>query len=172
MINVDVLKPYLLQMEDRAFALVKQDIENLGVEDAFSKYLTYMDCTRWSKSGTFRLMQTIGFPYCKAITELIWIVENHISEKDKESYIAIIITQHEKNVAYEVEHPPVWYSNKKTSKKDYQKEYDASNNGKPKRSRKYKEQTIDGFSKETVAERKIKQHVAKINVLKFNIKPK
>lgn len=170
MVDISILKPYLLNFEDKAFNLVRKRCEDYGADDAFERHLVFIDCTRWDKDGKFRLMQTIGFPYCKEITEIVWLVNHMLYEEDRDKALERIIEQHKKNIAYEVEHPPIWYTSKKYTKKDYQNIADG-NSPKPKRSRKSKELTIDGFGKETVAERKYKERIAKLSKLQFKIKP-
>lgn len=129
-----------------------------------------MDCTRWTKDGKFRLMQTIGFPYCKEITEIVWLVNHMLYEEDRDNAFERVIEQHKKNIAYEIENPPIWYTSKKYTKKDYQKIIDGDS-PKPKRHRKTKEPTIDGFGKGTAAQRRIKEKALKLSTLQFKIKP-
>lgn len=170
MVDISILEPYLLNFEDKAFNMVRKRCEDYGTDDAFEHHLVFMDCTRWSKDGKFRLMQTIGFPYCKEITEIVWLVTHMLYEEDRDKALERVIEQHKNNIAYEVEHPPIWYTSKKYTKKDYQKIADGDST-KPKRRRKTKEATIDGFGRETVAQRKIKEKVAKLSKLQFKIKP-
>ena len=170
MVDISILKPYLLNFEDKAFDMVKQRCENYGADDAFEHHLVFINCTRWTKDGRFRLIQTIDFSYCKEITEIVWLVNHMLYEEDRDKALERVIEQHKKNIAYEVEHPPIWYTVKKYTKKDYQNIAD-SDSIKPKRRRKTKETTIDGFNKETVAQRKIKEKIAKLSKLQFKIKP-
>lgn len=170
MVDITILKPYLLDFEDKAFNMVRQRCEDYGADDAFEQHLVFMDCTRWTKDGKFRLMQTIGFPYCKEITEIVWLVNHMLYEEDRDNALERIIEQHKKNIAYEVENPPIWYTSKKYTKKDYQKIIDGDS-PKLKRRRKTKEPTIDGFDKETAAQRKIKEKALKLSTLQFKIKP-
>lgn len=170
MVDITILKPYLLDFEDKAFNMVRQRCEDYGADDAFEQHLVFMDCTRWTKDGKFRLMQTIGFPYCKEITEIVWLVNHMLYEEDRDNALERIIEQHKKNIAYEVENPPIWYTSKKYTKKDYQKIIDGDS-PKLKRRRKTKEPTIDGFCKETAAQRRIKEKALKLSTLQFKIKP-
>lgn len=170
MVDITILKPYLLDFEDKAFNMVRQRCEDYGADDAFEQHLVFMDCTRWTKDGKFRLVQTIGFPYCKEITEIVWLVNHMLYEEDRDNALERVIEQHKKNIAYEVENPPIWYTSKKYTKKDYQKIVDGDS-PKPKRCRKTKEPTIDGFGKETAAQRKIKEKALKLSTLQFKIKP-
>lgn len=170
MVDITILKPYLLDFEDKAFNMVRQRCEDYGADDAFEQHLVFMDCTRWTKDGKFRLMQTIGFPYCKEITEIVWLVNHMLYEEDRDNALERVIEQHKKNIAYEIENPPIWYTSKKYTKKDYQKMVDGDSL-KPKKRRKTKELTIDGFGKETAAQRKIKEKALKLSTLQFKIKP-
>lgn len=170
MVDISILEPYLLNFEDKAFAMVKQRCEDYGADDAFNKHLVFIDCTRWTKDGRFRLIQTIDFSYCKEITEIVWLVNHMLYEENRDEALERVIEQHKKNIAYEVEHPPIWYTAKKYTKKDYQNII-VGDSSKSKRRRKTKGTTIDGFSKETVAQRKIKEKIAKLSKLQFKIKP-
>lgn len=170
MVDITILKPYLLDFEDKAFNMVRQRCEDYGADDAFEQHLVFIDCTRWTKDGKFRLMQTIGFPYCKEITEIVWLVNHMLYEEDKDNALKRVIEQHKKNIAYEIENPPIWYTSKKYTKKDYQKIVDGDS-PKPKKRRKTKEPIIDGFGKETAAQRRIKKKALKLSTLQFKIKP-
>ena len=172
MTNISILEPYLLNREDKDFDNVRKRCELYGVQEAFEKHLSFINCTRWTLDGKFRLIQTIGFPYCKEMTDIVWLVNNMIEDEYKDKAFERIIEQHKKNIAYEVEHPPIWYTNKKYTKKDYQNIIDCKGVLKPKRSRKVKEKYIDGLEKETASERKVKARLAKINSLSLKIKPK
>lgn len=170
MVDISIIKPYLLNFEDNYFNRIKQQCEEYGANNAFERHLILIDCTRWSKDGRFRLIQTIGFPYCKEITEIVWLINHMLYEEDRDKAFEKVIKQHKKNISYEIEYPPVWYTSKKYTKRDYQKIVD-SNASKPKRRKKTKETTINNYNKESVAQRKIKEKIAKLSKLQFKIKP-
>ena len=117
-------------------------------------------------------MQTIGYPYRKLITEIVFTIKNYVEEDKQNEYFERLLKRHSDNLEYEQTNPPIWYGTEKDRRK-YEKQYGGSDSSKPKRKR-VKQQDID-FSdmpkKQTVAEKKLAARVAKINALSFKIKP-
>lgn len=175
MVNIehikDVIKPYLLTFEDEAFSFIKKEYDTIGIEETFNKYIKLIDCTRYTKDGKFRLVQTIDFMYHKTITEIVWFLDNIVDEDSKLDLYKKLIEVHNSNIEFEVNHLNVWYTSKKYTKKDYQNNYDNNGKTKAKRVRKSKDPVITGLDKETAAERKLKAKVAKIDKLNFKVKP-
>ena len=124
MYNLEALQDYLLEANEDSHNFIKRECEEKGVEETFRKRLEYIDCTRYTKDGKFRIMQTIGYPYCMEITELVYIVDRMIEQDKKEDYFNQILKRHELNLEFEKTTPPVWYSKKHGNKNSYQKIYE------------------------------------------------
>ena len=117
-------------------------------------------------------MQTIGYPYRHAITEIVFTIKNYVEENKQDEYFERLLERHSDNLEYEQTNPPIWYGTEKDRRK-YEKQYCCSDSSKPKR-KCAKQQDIDSSDmpkKQTVAEKKLAARVAKINALSFKIKP-
>lgn len=164
MVNIDILNPYLLELKDEDFSLVRERYNRLGKEKAFEKHLQFMNCTRYFTNSNLRIIQTIGYPYKKEITDIIWFVNNFIEEQDKDYYFNKILEQHNENVKFEIDNPPIWYDGKeKRSKSQNSKSTKRTNNNK---------QNVIKDTKETLTEKRLKQKVVKLNMLNVKLKPR
>lgn len=130
-------------------------VESQGVDKAFTNQLHYLDCTRWNSSHTYRLMQTIGYPYMYEMTVAMYIIVRYGGDKTDE-YSKALLDRHYKNIEYENEHPPVVYD-----KKHGIKSFKSKTQKKTKR--------VAREPRESSASRKLKEHIAKMNKLSFKI---
>lgn len=169
MIDLSSIKQYIEEPNIFIINNTKNRYEK-GIINSLLEYdLRSLDCTRITNNG-LRNMQTIGAPYSLLITEVVHIIDNYISDEDKDEYYTRLIALHNHNLEFEAINPPVWYGGEK-AKREYEKSRKSSSNTKQKRPR---QQRLDFDNKEkqpTAAERKLAAKVAKISKLNFNIKP-
>lgn len=133
-------------------------VETQGVDKTFANQLHYLDCTRWNSAHTYRLMQTIGYPYMYEMSVAIYIIARYAGDKAEE-FEKALLDRHYKNIEYENEHPPVVYDKKRGLK-----------SFKSKTQKKTKRTVRE--PRESSASRKLKEHIAKINRLSFKIAAK
>ena len=170
MIDLSPIQKYIDEPDSFMTSFVPYEIQRVGL-DSFLEYNFYsLDCTRVYKDG-LRSMQTIGYPYRHAITEIVFTIKNYIEEDKQDEYFERLLKCHSDNLEYEQTNPPIWYGTEKDRRK-YEKQYGGNDSSKPKRKR-TKQQDVD-FSdipkKQTSAEKKLAARVAKINSLSFKIK--
>ena len=170
MIDLSPIQKYIDEPDSFMINFVPHEIQRVGL-DSFLEYNFYsLDCTRVYKDG-LRSMQTIGYPYRHAITEIVFTIKNYIEEDKQDEYFERLLKCHSDNLEYEQTNPPIWYGTEKDRRK-YEKQYGGNDSSKPKRKR-TKQQDVD-FSdspkKQTAAEKKLAARVAKINSLSFKIK--
>ena len=116
------------------------------------KLLTYLDCTRVTASGN-RIVQTIDHMYKHDVTAFLYVL-GLVTDKDvKKEYRKKLNDIHEKNLEFEAENPPRIYVSKKPKS----------------RAKSTKEPRENKPSKKAL---KAASKVAKINMLKINLKPK
>lgn len=154
MLNVDILKPYLIKLDDFETRIIDSRIKNLGIEKTFSYYLETADCTKIANDD-YRYMQTIAYPYYLVISDLVYIIEQYV-ENNKEEYYNKLITRHNMNLDYEKVNPPIQYDKITFKKSTSTKRRKTDDNKEP---------------RVTAAERKLATKIGKINALKFNLKP-
>ena len=171
MIDLSAIKKYIDEPDSFMTKFVPHEIQSVGL-DSFLEYNFYsLDCTRICKDG-LRPMQTIDYPYRRAITETVFTIKNYVEEDKQDEYFKRLLKRHSDNLEYEQTNPPIWYGTEKDRRK-YEKQYSDSYSSKPKRKR-AKQQDIyfpDMPKKQTAAEKKLAARVAKINALNFKIKP-
>lgn len=115
------------------------------------KLLTYLDCTRVTASGN-RIVQTIDHMYKHDVIAFLHVL-GLVTDKDvKKEYRKKLDELHQKNIEFEIENPPKLYVKKTKSRIKTTKE--------PKENKPSKK-ALKAASK-----------VAKINMLKINLKPK
>ena len=164
-------KDYLIELDKSDINILNQEVVEKGVEGYLSLLLVYLDCSRIINN--MRMMQTIGYPYRRTITETIFTIKNYVEENKQDEYFERLLKRHSDNLEYEQTNPPIWYGTEKDRRK-YEKQYGGNNSSKPKRKR-TKQQDVDFPDipkKQTAAEKKLAARVAKINALSFKIKPK
>lgn len=135
---------------------IDSDVAKIGVDEAFAKQLHYLDCTRWNKAHTYRLIQTIDYTYMFEMSVALHIIYANPDDKTEEREQALL-DRHYKNLEYENDNPPVVYDKKR-----------GLQTNKFKARTKAKRTTRK--PRESSASRKLKEHIAKINKLSFKIK--
>ena len=145
------LNEYLIELDGVTLKVLDNYLQTIGFKKAFMQDLHAMDCTRVMRNGQ-RIIQTIDFPYYMYISRLDYLLEHRPEGEPIEGYINMIMFQHETNLEYEKNNPPVIYDKKKGLKKI-----------KTIKSSKLKEKG------KTAKEQKLANKVAKLNKLKFNI---
>ena len=171
MIDLNPIQMYINEPDSFMISFVPYEIRRVGLEEFLEYNFNNLDCTRICKDG-LRPMQTIGYPYRKLITEIVFTIKNYVEENKQNEYFERLLKRHSDNLEYEQINPPIWYGTEKDRRK-YEKQYGDSDSSKPKRKR-AKQQDIDFPDmpkKQTVAEKKLAARVAKINALSFKIKP-
>ena len=171
MIDLSPIQKYIDEPDSFMISFVPYEIQRVGLEKFLEYNFNNLDCTRICKDG-LRPMQTIGYPYRKLITEIVFTIKNYVEENKQDEYFERLLKRHSDNLEYEQTNPPIWYGTEKDRRK-YEKQYGCSDSSKPKRKR-AKQQDIDFPDmpkKQTAAEKKLAAKVAKINALSFKIKP-
>ena len=171
MIDLSPIQKYIDEPDSFMISFVPYEIRRVGLEEFLEYNFNNLDCTRICKDG-LRPMQTIGYPYRKLITEIVFTIKNYVEEDKQNEYFERLLKRHSDNLEYEQTNPPIWYGTEKDRRK-YEKQYCGSDSSKPKRKR-AKQQDIDFPDmpkKQTAAEKKLAARVAKINALSFKIKP-
>ena len=167
MIDLNPIQMYINEPDSFMISFVPYEIRRVGLEEFLEYNFNNLDCTRICKDG-LRPMQTIGYPYRKLITEIVFTIKNYVEENKQNEYFERLLKRHSDNLEYEQINPPIWYGTEKDRRK-YEKQYGDSDSSKPKRKR-AKQQDIDFPDmpkKQTAAEKKL---AAKINALSFKIK--
>ena len=171
MIDLSPIQKYIDEPDSFMISFVPYEIRRVGLEEFLEYNFNNLDCTRICKDG-LRPMQTIGYPYRKLITEIVFTIKNYVEENKQNEYFERLLKRHSDNLEYEQINPPIWYGTEKDRRK-YEKQYGGNDSSNPKRKR-TKQQDVD-FSdipkKQTSAEKKLAARVAKINALSFKIKP-
>ena len=171
MIDLSPIQKYIDEPDSFMTNFVPHEIQRVGL-DSFLEYNFYsLDCTRVYKDG-LRSMQTIGYPYRHAITEIVFTIKNYIEENKQDEYFERLLKRHNDNLEYEQINPPIWYGTEKDRRK-YEKQYESKDSTKYQVKR-TKQQNIDfpdTSKRQTIAEKKLAAKIIKLNSLSFKIKP-
>ena len=165
--SIESIEEYLLAVKDDFFDNIKNQCVQEGAWNVFLKQLKWLDCTRWTKDGKFKIIQTIGYPYCYEMTNTVWIIKNCMTEEEQDKAVDMLLERHKANKTYEMEEPPIWYSKKKFDKNNVEQKDPT----KRKTVRSCRAKSSKKEDKELIAAKKLKERIAKINVLSFKIKP-
>ena len=144
--DLSVLDNYLLELDFFSRSFLEQRVRKYGIDSVLKVQLECLDCTKKTSTGA-TVQQTNGYSYRNELSQTVELINTYV--EDKESWLEKVIELHKKNLQWEVDNPPTPAKYKRV-----------------KGERKRKE------DKETVAERKLKQRVAKIGKLSLNIKMK
>ena len=158
MIDLTPIKNYIETPDAFMIDYIPHEIKRLGLDKFLHISIAALDASKvWD--DRLRPIQTTSYIYVRAITEIVHTINNYVeNEADKDIWFKNLITQHEANVQYEKEHPPVDYEIK-TIKRIVKTK---SANKNPRRR---------DENKPTAAERKLAVKIGKINSLTFKIKP-
>jgi len=127
--DFDMFKDYVIDIDDYDKNFLDKDIVEKGAEKYLDKKLIYLDCSRVVDG--LRMMQTIGYPYRKEISEYIYCLHNYLEGQEYEWYYQALCDIHASNLAFEQENPPVWYGGKK-AKNSFEKKYNKKTKKEPK----------------------------------------
>lgn len=162
MIDLSIIEPYIIELEDYSLAEPISSINKNGFEYWIDKQIhNWCNCTICNNG--FRLNQTNDKRYNHEITVAVKMIENYGGE-NKDYYYEELIKQHNANIEFEsingLQYNP--YATKKESKKST-----TSN----KRNKQTSLDLDNKPKKETAAEKKLKAHAAKISSFKITLKP-
>lgn len=146
MLDLSILDDYLLELDFFARSFLEQRVRKYGVDSVLKVQLECLDCTKKTSKGE-TVQQTNGYSYRNELSQTIELINTYVEDKD--TWFEKVIDRHKKNLQWEIDNPPTPAKYKRV-----------------KGERKPKE------NKETVAERKLKERVAKIGKLSLNIKMK
>lgn len=158
MIDLSCFKDCFFETSVFGLEYARNRIKELGFDKWFEIQLkTFLDCSKTSSDGR-RMIQTNLLQYKCEITITIYMIEDYAENKDY--YYEKLLIQHNNNLEFETINGLAYdvnnFDKKKTTTKRTKREPTLFND-KPK--------------KETVAERKLKAHIAKINSFSIKIKP-
>ena len=171
MIDLSPIQIYIDEPDSFMISFVPYEIQRVGLEEFLEYNFNNLDCTRICKDG-LRPMQTIGYPYRKLITEIVFTIKNYVEEDKQNEYFERLLKRHSDNLEYEQTNPPIWYGTEKDRRK-YEKQYENKDSTKSKIKR-TKQQNIDfpdTSKRQTIAEKKLAAKIIKLNSLSFKIKP-
>ena len=158
MIDLTPIEKYIETPDAFMIDYIPHEIKRLGLDKFLHISIAALDASKVWDDG-LRPIQTTSYIYVRAITEIVHTINNYVeNEADKDIWFKNLITQHEANIQYEKEHPPVDYE-VKTIKRIVKTK---SANKNPRRR---------DENKPTAAERKLAAKIGKINSLTFKIKP-
>lgn len=121
MVDLSIIKPYIINISDFFKEYIPKEIESKGISEYFAYNFKTLNCIRTDSDGN-RLIQTINYTYKSGISEVIYAIENFVEdEKEKDKYYTALIELHKSNLDYEEFNPPIIYSKKKTIKKTINK---------------------------------------------------
>ena len=157
--NINILKPYIIKLDNFFVKLINNDLSEVGYEEALNRQYKYLDCTRMSTTTPgMRLTQTIDHTYKVEISKTLEIINRIEDEDAQENALAKLLEVHQKNIDFEKENPPIVYKK-----------------GKDKTSaRKVKEPKIkfgDESEKLTPLQKRVAKKVAQFKTLNISIKP-
>lgn len=162
MIDLSSLNKYTETPDNFTISVIQNEINTLGLTEFLEYEFKSLDCKRVTNDG-MRITQTIGYPYIKLVSEIIYIIDYIVPEEDKDTYRSRLLNVHNENIEYEKVNPPVWYGGEK-AKKQFEK---GRKTDRPKRTKASSEKKPKG---PTAAERKLAAKAAKISALSFKIK--
>lgn len=145
--------------------LVNANVQSYGVECALDRILKDNNCARVYNDGS-RPMQTINYSYKINIVKYNYILTTFREELTPERYdfyFNALKDNHEDNLKYEADNPPVIYKKTKSKARAKKASFKSTDifTG---------ETTIDGKIKLTSAERKKINRIGAITNLKFKMK--
>lgn len=158
MVDLTPIEKYIEKPDAFMIDYIPHEIKRLGLDKFLHISIAALDASKVWNDG-LRPIQTISYIYVRAITEIVYTINNYVeNEADKDIWFKNLITQHEANIQYEKEHPPVDYEEKISKKRIKTK-----NVGERKTPRK-------GKDKPTVAQMKLTAKIGKINALNIKLK--
>lgn len=158
-ININILKPYIIKLNNFFLRLIDNDLREVGYEEALNRQYKYIDCTRMSTTTpNMRLVQTIDHTYKLEISKTLEIINKIEDETEQENALAKLLEIHKRNIDFEQENPPTVYKKGKSKSS----------------TRKIKEPKIkvgDESEKLTPLQKRVAKKVAQFKTLNISIKP-
>ena len=140
----EVLKDYLISLDDFHKIQVDNRVNEHGRDYAWERQLEWLDCSKKFPDGS-RIIQTNSHTYSSELAQALYLIDTYFSDDIEQRY-ECILKLHDCNKQFEVLEPPTLVPKRKQSN--------------PRRKN-------DGPS---AAELKAKAKAMKIGALKFNIK--
>lgn len=157
MVDLTSLQKYIVDDANIYIKTANAVINRRGFDAWFNNQLShFLDCSNTLSNG-HRAIQSNSTHYKYEITTILYMIEKN-GGNNKDYYYELLLLQHKANLEFE-EVNGIEYKAKETPKK------------KTTRTRNKQTFLFDEPKKETTAEHKLKKHIAKINLLTFNIKP-
>ena len=117
MIDLTPIEKYIEKPDAFMIDYVPHEIKRLGLDKFLNISITALNSSKVWDNG-MRPIQTISYIYVRAITEIVYTINNFVeNDADKDTWFKNLITQHEANIEYEKEHPPVYYEEKNDKRK-------------------------------------------------------
>ena len=155
--QIKSLSRYIEEPDNFMINYIPHEISRLGLDKFLHLSISSLDASKVWEDG-LRPIQTISYIYVRAITEIVYTIIIYVEEADRDIWFNNLLTQHEANLEFEKTTPPVDYDADKPKTK--------SKSGTTKQSTPRRKEK----DKPTAAEIKLANKVAKLNLLKFNIK--
>ena len=162
MIDLSSIKKYITEDNEHFDRCSEEAINDYGFDTWFNHQITiWMNCS-YCPTG-HRLLQTNEKRYCAEVTTIVNMINKFIDdEENRDKYFNQLLKQHNENLEFEAingfEYDSHFPNKNKTA-------------APKKRAKQTSLEFGDKHKKETAAERKLKQHAAKISMLTFKIKP-
>ena len=168
MVDISPLNNYIDKFNTFINSFVDSEIKSVGLDCYLDYQFRRLNCTNIYPNG-MRAIQTIDHSYKMNISETVYLIQNYVEEYERDKYFIKLLTNHQNNLEYEKQNPPIVYKQKITKSKTKTKNDDITED-KLKRTRKKSTTTKEKVPKQSAAERKLAAKVAKLNTLSFNIK--
>jgi len=157
MVDLSPIEKYIEQPDNFMVNYIPHEIKRLGLDRFLNISIAALDSSKVWEDG-LRPIQTTSYIYVRAITEIVYAINTYVEESDRDIWFSNLITQHNANIEFEKLNPPVDYDAGKPKAK--------SKSGTTKQSSPRRREK----DKPTAAEVKLANRIAKINMLKLNIK--
>lgn len=157
MVDLTPLEKYIEEPDNFMIKYVPHEVKRLGVDKFLHLSMQSLDASKVWDNG-MRPIQTNTYIYVRAITEIVYTINNYVEESDRDIWFTNLITQHNANLEYEKINPPVFYGGDKA-----EKAYKTKRNKVDKPARRRKDEP-------TAAELKLAAKVGKINALSIKLK--
>lgn len=102
----------LVDLDPTDIRMIEYNVKTKGAKEEYSSLLHDLDCSKG-------YIQTIDYTYKHKVSKIIYIIEHYIEDLSfKQVLIETLFKQHQDNLEYESNNPPVIYKTKTRTKKD------------------------------------------------------
>jgi len=136
---------YIIEPDVNKYVYVK-NLEEKGLRPFIEERLPWLDCTKMTKNGQYRINQTINVYYKILIGECMLAFRVCQNDKDFDELFNKVNEIHEANLKYEKENPPIIYETDKVR----------NNKGSSSKRKSTKDTNTKKVKRETIADRKAK----------------